>query len=291
MDNQVGFFLNLDQGNMSDEEVVEMLAETGYQCIEYGLQHLNPRTRSPAQLRQLVAMTEAGGLTVSEWVIQREFVHRDDAVRRDEIELTSECIRAAGDLGIGVVNCFTGPAPFMGLGAPVLHQEISEGEAWDMVCGAFDEIIPVAENAGVRIAVEAVYGMVCREYYTLAELLRRFDSDHLGVNYDPSHMALHYNTVPWTIHQLAERIFHCHVKDTAGVPGKVLGDTFLFPFLGEGRVDWSGFFSAMNQIGYQGCLSVEFEAFDYFDATLKKDLTRAAQLFYHDFQSLNEQFG
>ena len=104
-------------------------------------------------------------------------------------------------------------------------------------------------------------------------------------------MALHYNTIPWTIHQLAERIFHCHVKDTAGVPGKVLGDTFLFPFLGEGRVDWSGFFSAMKQIGYQGCLSVEFEAFDYFDVTLKKDLTRAAQLFYRDFQSLNEQFG
>ncbi len=109
MDNRVGFFLNLDQGGMSDEEVVEMLAETGYRCIEYGLQHLNPRTRSPSQLRQLVAMTEAGGLTVPEWVIQREFVHRDDAVRRDEIELTSECIRAGGDLGIEVVNCFSSP--------------------------------------------------------------------------------------------------------------------------------------------------------------------------------------
>ncbi len=47
----------------------------------------------------------------------------------------------------------------------------------------------------------------------------------------------------------------------------------------------------MKQIGYQGCLSVEFEAFDYFDVILKKDLTRAAQLFYRDFQRLNEQFG
>ena len=121
MNNPVGFFLNLDQGDMSDEQVVQMLAGVGYQCIEYGLNHLNPRAKSSAQLRQLVDMTEANGLTVSEWVIQHEFVHRDDSVRRDELELTAECIRVAGDLGIGVVNCFSGPAPFMGIGAPTLH--------------------------------------------------------------------------------------------------------------------------------------------------------------------------
>ena len=291
MNNPVGYFLNLDQGDMTDEQVVQMLASIGYQCIEYGLNHLNPRSKSSAQLRELVDMTEANGLTVSEWVVQREFVHHDDSVRRDELDFTAECIRAAGDLGIGVVNCFTGPAPFMGIGSPTLHQDISEGTAWGMICGACDEIIPIAERAGVRIAVEAVYGMVCRDYYTLAELMRRYDSDHFGVNYAPSHMALHYNTVPWTIHQLADRIFHCHVKDVAGVPGKILGDTFVFPFLGEGRVDWPGFFDAMKAIDYRGCLSVEYEAFDYYDVTLKKDLSRAAELFYQDYQSLNEQFG
>ena len=211
-------------------------------------------------------------------------------MRNREIELTADCIRAAGDLGIGVVNCFTGPAPFMDIGSPTLHREIDEGEAWGMVCAACDRIIPVAEQAGVKIAIEAVYGMVCRDYYTLAELMRRYDSAHFGVNYDPSHMALQDNTVPWTIHQLAERIFHCHVKDVAGVPGKILGATFVFPFLGEGRVDWPGFFEAMNAIGYEGCLSVEFEAFDYFDTTLQKDLSRAAELFYRDFRSLQQRY-
>ena len=121
--------------------------------------------------------------------------------------------------------------------------------------------------------------------------MRRYDSANFGVNYDPSHMALHYNAVPWTVQQLAPRIFHCHVKDVAGVPGKVMGDTFLFPFLGEGRVDWPGFFRAMREIDYTGVLSVEFEAFDYFDTTLKQDLRRAAALFYRDYQSLNRQYG
>ncbi len=276
MNNKIGFFLNLDQGPMTDEQVVGMLAEVGYQCIEYSIRHLNPQTMTRAQMQALVRMTEANGLTISEWVVQREFVHFNDIVRDNEIRLTADCIRAAGDLGIGVGNCFTGPVPFMGIGSPTLHQEISEGEAWSMVCNACDRIIPIAERVGVKIAVEAVYGMVCREYYTLAELMRRYDSDCFGVNYAPSHMALHDNTVAWTIHQLADRIFHCHVKDVAGIVGKILGDSF--PFLGEGRVDWPGFFDAMKRIGYEGCLSVEFEAFDYFDTSLQKDLKTGCQV-------------
>lgn len=190
VNNPVGFFLNIDQGAMSDAQVVQTLAGIGYQCIEYGLEHLNPRTKSQRELRELVAMTESNGLSISEWVIQREFVHLDAKVRRHELDLTADCIRAAGDLGIGVVNCFTGPAPFMGLGAPpTLHEEIAEGDGWDMVCSACDEIIPIAEQADVKIAIEAVYGMVCRDYYTLAELMCRYDSAHFGVNYDP-HLSL-----------------------------------------------------------------------------------------------------
>jgi len=291
LDNQVGFFLNLDQGNLSDEQVVQMLAEVGYRCIEYSIRHLDPRSMSPSEMRKLVAMTESNGLAISEWVVQREFVHFDNAVRKKELALTMDCIRAAGDIGIGVVNCYTGPAPFMQIGSPTLHRDISEGQAWDMVCDACDQIIPVAEQSNVKIAIEAVYGMVCREYYTLAELMRRYDSAYFGVNYDPSHMVLHHNTVDWTIHRLKDRIFHCHVKDAAGVPGKVMADTFVFPLLGEGRVDWSAFFDAMKAINYRGVLSVEFEAFDYFNTTLGKDLKRASQLFYDDWMSLTRRYG
>ena len=291
MKNDVGFFLNLDQGELSNEQVLQMLAEIGYQCVEFGVGHLNPQEHTPTQMRELLRQTEAAGLRVSEYVVQRELVHFEEGVRQRELQLTEDCIRAAGDLNVPIVNCFTGPAPFMGLGAPTLHRDIDEGTAWGMVCNGWDRLIPVAEKAGVRIAIEAVYGMVCRDYYTLAELMRRYDSPHFGVNYDPSHMALHYNAVPWTIHQLKDRIFHCHVKDVAGVPGKVMGDTFLFPFLGDGRVDWPGFFRAMREIDYTGVLSVEFEAFDYFDTTLKQDLRRAAALFYRDYQSLNRQYG
>ena len=52
MNNEIGFFLNLDQGAMSDEQVVAMLARNGYQCIEYALRHLNPQIRDPRLLQR-----------------------------------------------------------------------------------------------------------------------------------------------------------------------------------------------------------------------------------------------
>ena len=259
--NPVGFFLNLDQGQATDQEVVDMLSDVGYQAIELGVSHLDPRRMSAAQMKELVRTTEAAGLQVSELVVQRELVHRDVAVREAELALTADCIAAAVDLGIDTVNCFTGPAPFRDLGSPTLHRDIGEGEAW---------------------------GMVCRDYYTLAELLRRYDSPALGVNYDPSHMALHGNSVGWTIEQLAPRIFHCHVKDVVGAPGKVMGDTFLFPLLGEGYVPWPEFFQAITASGYARVLSVEFESFDYFATTLRGDLRAVAEMCYRDFVSLRD---
>ena len=291
MNNKVGFFLNLDQGSMTNQEVVGMLAEIGYDCIEFGISHMNPHSMSPDQMRDVVQMTDQAGLEISEWVVQREFVHPDESVREKELQLTVDCLKSAGDLGIGTINCYTGPAHFMGIGSPLLHQQISEKDAWAMVLAACDRIIPAAEAAGVKIAIEAVYGMVCRDYYTLADLMRRYDSPNFGVNYDPSHMELHYNTVEWTIHELQDRIFHCHVKDVAGTPGKVMNDTFLFPFLGEGRVDWPGFFRAIRQINYQGCLSIECETFDYYDTALGKDLRWIAETFYRDFRNLQRLYG
>ena len=47
MNNKVGFFLNLDQGSLTNQQVVEMLAEVGYDCIEYGMRDL-PVVASPS---------------------------------------------------------------------------------------------------------------------------------------------------------------------------------------------------------------------------------------------------
>lgn len=51
---------------------------------------------------------------------------------------------------------------------------------------------------------------------------------------------------------------------------------------------WPEFFQAVVASGYSCALSVEFESFDYFVATLQSDLRAVAEVCYRDFVSLRD---
>ena len=84
--------------------------------------------------------------------------------------------------------------------------------------------------------------------------------------------------------QWGARIAHVHLKDAVGdrpEPGK-----FLFPLLGEGQVDWTAFFGALQELGFGGFCSVEFESFDYYRQVLKGDPEAAARLSLQQVEAL-----
>ena len=234
------------------------------------------RTKSDADLHRLVRVTTEAGLEISEIVIQQDFVSLDESVRRQRIQFVVDSILAASSCDVKILNLFTGPAPWDAT-APKLGRDISEGAAFEQAAEAFQELVGHAEKHGICLALEAVFGHVCREYFTTMELLRRIRSPSLQVNMDPSHYVLYGNDVPWAIKQLSQRIVHVHLKDVIGRPGYV-GEDFMFPLLGEGQVDWPRFIQALDGIRYRGFLSVEFESFRYLHGVLEDRPDRAAQL-------------
>jgi sugar phosphate isomerase/epimerase len=274
---QLAYMASLRFGSWEAADVARCLTGLGYRGIEWTMAHFDPRTHSDDQIPAMVEATKDAGAEVSEVVVQLDFVTFDEDVRADRVAHVAECIDAAARHGIGTLNLFSGPAPW-DPNAPKLGKDISEGQAWDLVFKAFDELVPAAEEKGVKLAVEAVFGMTVRDYYTTIPLVQRYESPQLGLNFDPSHYELYGNDVPWAIRQWGDRIFHVHLKDCVGVPGGLPGETFTFPLLGEGRVDWSGVFAALDDIGYEGYLSVEFEAFSYYRTVLKGDPAKAAEL-------------
>lgn len=270
-----GFMASLDFRSWPAEEIVRCLAGLGYRAVEWTLAHFHP-SRNLSELADLVRIPERYGLVASEVVVQQDFVTLDRSLYKERVELAAACIPAAARAGITTLNLFTGPAPW-DPSAPRLGLDISEGQAWTLVLDAFERLLPLAEQQRIHLAVEAVFGHLCHDYYTLRELLDHFDSEFLGVNFDPSHLQLYGNDVPWAIRRLGPRIRHVHLKDVAGRPGRV-GRDFIFPLLGEGTVDWGAFAAALDEVGYAGALSVEFEAFTYYDRVLGKDPARAAAL-------------
>ncbi|MDQ1256945.1 MAG: Sugar phosphate isomerase/epimerase, partial [Candidatus Hydrogenedentes bacterium] len=274
-EDRIGFMASLGFSRMPAEKVVAELAGLGYSSVEWTMAHFNPRGMSAADRKRVVEVTRNAGLAVSELVVQQDYVVLDDAVRADRIALTVECIEACAEAGIDTVNLFTGPAPW-DPAAPCIPQQISQGAAWDMVIDAFGRIVPVLERCKVHGAVESVWGHLCNDYFTCRPLLDHFKSDYLGVNFDPSHDVLkgNYDT-GWIVRQYGKKaIKHIHLKDAVGIQ---LEGLFLFPFIGEGRVDWKGMVTALAEIGYEGYLSVEFESFTYHNNVLKGDTVEAAR--------------
>jgi len=281
---KTAFLAGLGFAAMEPEAVVGALAELGYDGVEWTLAHFNPQAHSPAGLARVAEATRAAGLGISELVVQQDLVSRDETQLDARCRLIEDCARAAADHGIPALNLFTGPAPW-DPAAPQLGRDISHGDAWDMVRRAFERVLAVAEQARVFLAVEAVWGMLARDYYTLQELFRQVQSPWLAVNMDPSHFALYRNDVAWSVRRLADRIVHVHLKDAIGLDTRQPGD-FIFPLLGEGMVDWAGFFAALDDLSYDGYCSVEFESFTYYQQVLKGDVKEAARLSLEQVRAL-----
>ena len=196
-----------------------------------------------------------------------------EGVRRRAAAEMADTARSAARLGVEVVNGFTGSAIWHLLYSfpPVPEAWIGDGfrdfaERWTPVLDVF-----AAE--GVRFALEVHPTEIAFDIATTERALEAVDGHAaFGFNYDPSHLA--YQGVDYVefISRFGGRIFHAHMKDVwwssrpthAGVFGghTEFGDTrrfWDFRSLGRGRVDFEAVVRALNQVGYHGPLSVEWE--------------------------------
>ncbi len=194
-------------------------------------------------------------------------------VRRRAAEEVMNTARAAAKLGVGVVNGFTGSSIWHMLYSfpPVSPEMIEAGFAdfavrWNPILDVFDE-------AGVRFGLEVHPTEIA---FDIASAERALESvgnrEAFGFNYDPSHFG--YQGVDYVefIRRFADRIYHVHMKDVwwspvateAGVFGghTAFGDArrhWDFRSLGRGNIDFEEIIRALNLIGYEGPLSVEWE--------------------------------
>lgn len=265
--------------------VCESLAELGYRGVEWKDTCFGGNDDIIQKLRTAARITRASGLDVTDFVILRNLVDPVHAAKSTED--VSNFVRAASATGVRLVNVASSPA--VRRPVPVeewwLTSRPDWAVSWDTLERSLGEIIEIAESEGVVIAFEAAAGTLVHDYNSTRELLRRLGSESLAITMDPSHYVLHDNDVGWAIRQLAGKVRHVHLKDAVGRAG-TLGRDFLFPILGEGLVDWKEFFGALNEVSYDGWLSVEFESFKYMHEVLDGDAVEAARLSMRSYKAL-----
>ena len=196
-----------------------------------------------------------------------------EGVRRRAAQEMIDTAKAARAFGVGVVNGFTGSSIWHSIYAfPPTSQEFWErgfadfGARWTPILDEFD-------RQGINFALEVHPTEIAFDTASAQRALaavgghRRF-----GFNYDPSHLG--YQGVDYVgfIRAFGERIFHAHMKDAWWGHGDGSVGTFGghvsfgdarrawdFRSVGRGDINFEEIIVALNDVGYDGPLSIEWE--------------------------------
>jgi sugar phosphate isomerase/epimerase len=187
-------------------------------------------------------------------------------------EEVKQTARAAQKLGVSVVNGFTGSSIWHLLYSfpPVPESMIEDG--FKEFADRWNPILDVFAECGVRFALEVHPTEIAFDIITAQRALEALGHrEEFGFNFDPSH--LHWQGVDPVefIRAFPDRIYHVHIKDAVvllngrgGILASHLnfGDPrrgWDFRSPGRGGVDFEEIIRALNEIGYDGPLSVEWE--------------------------------
>jgi len=180
--------------------------------------------------------------------------------------------RAAQKFGVDVVNGFTGSSIWHLLYSfpPVPPKMIDAG--FDLLAERFNPILDVFGQCGVKFALEVHPTEIAFDIYTAQRALEALDHrPEFGFNFDPSHLIWQGVDPVQFIRTFADRIYHVHVKDAiVKLDGKSgilashinFGDHrrgWDFRSPGRGGVNFEEIIRALNDIGYDGPLSIEWE--------------------------------
>lgn len=287
---------SLQWGDMPLKKLCETVGDMGYDGIEIGLvpNHLDVEkaATSKAYCDDLLGTLAGHGLgcwalashlqsqLVCDVYDARHAGFAPKALRKDPKAMRAWAVKtmklaakAARNLGAGVVTGFTGSPIWHLLYSfpPVTEAMVADG--YRAVAKAWKPILDVFEGEGVRFALEVHPTEIAFDTASAQRTLEAMGGHPaFGFNFDPSHLG--YQGVDYVkfLRVFGDRIFHVHVKDawwghgdgTVGVFGGHVpfGDPrryWDFRSPGRGDVNFEEIIVALNDIGYQGPLSVEWE--------------------------------
>jgi sugar phosphate isomerase/epimerase len=233
------------------DDVVVLLCLLGYDAIELNAEtlpwaspHVTP-TLGREERDRLKRLLRRSSLPVSSISAHINLIPPDPLERRNAVAFVKGCIDLASDLETAVVHGLSGS----------LAEGLPRAVAWEWLMIALHECLDHATDRGVTFALEPVVNMLVCDSRTMRRLQEDMADPRLKVNFDPSHLQVHGDDPVRAVRDLGPAIVHVHIKDAAGTPEK-----YEFPPLGTGRVDFEGVLRGLGEAGYDGFVSIEYEA-------------------------------
>lgn len=202
----------------------------------------------------------------------KEYAGNAEAKRKWAVESMKNSARAAKNMGVKIVNGFTGsPIWHMLYSFPPASEAMIE-DGFKQFADLWNPILDVFDECGVKFALEVHPTEIAFDIITARRALKAVNNRKaFGFNFDPSHLFWQMVNPAKFIMAFPDRIYHVHMKDAAlTLDGEssilashlnfgTLGRGWDFRSVGRGGVNFEEIIRCLNAIGYTGPLSVEWE--------------------------------
>jgi sugar phosphate isomerase/epimerase len=223
----------------TEDEALQGISRAGFKYVELSAvegwtEHV-PLDAGDAYIESLKARLAQLGLTV------QVLSGHSDLTTAHGVEVGRKAVDHCVRLGISLMNTAIGG-------------HYSENEDRAAFMRNIHELADYAAERQVSIALE-VHGDIMATGALSVPLMKEIDRPNVGICYDTAN-CLFYGGVHAVddLREAAPYLLNVHLKDKIG------GErVWNFPGVGEGEVDFAGIFAILDEIGYDGPLSVEIE--------------------------------
>jgi sugar phosphate isomerase/epimerase len=289
---------------LSLEELFAFAAQEGFAYVELmcwppgkadrryaGVTHLDVTNFTSQEVSRVQNLEKKYNVKVSGLGYYPNPLDPDASHREMVAEHLKKVIEAAGKLGV-VVNTFIGR-----------DWRKSVDENFEMVKQVWPPIVAAAQKAKVKIGIEHCPMLFSNDEWpggknltispaTWTKLFELFPDGTVGLNLDPSHLIWQFIDIGRAVREFGKHIVHVHAKDERINREKlyqvgVMGLGWHQPKLpGLGDVNWSEFFAALTDTGYQGPVCIEVE-----DRAYERDLEDRKRAVRQSKKYLDQYFG
>ncbi len=144
----------------------------------------------------------------------------------------------------------------------VVNDKVSYAEAYSRSQAEIKKILPIAEETGIKIAIENVWNNFLLSPLEAARFIDEFNNPMIGWYFDIGNI-IRYGWPEHWISTLGKRILKIDIKDYSRKKASDEGIWKGFDAeLGEGDANWAAVNKALLSIGYQGWGSAEVNGGD-----------------------------
>ena len=228
------------------KETIDIFSNAGFEAIDFNLdlEEYYTDAHDINFYKEIRSYAEDRGIVFSQTHAPFHSSFLDEAKTKQRFAEIAKSFTHASYLGADAVVVH-----------PCRHIDYRENNQYEQMLAYnydfYKRLIPYAETAGVKIAIENIRNCITERPEGLIDLLNALDNDVFTVCFDVGHANYYADEDPaQMILKLGHYIGCTHIHDNDGVK-----DLHILPYYGT--VDWEKVMASLAKVGYKGNLSYE----------------------------------